>query len=416
MTAESGQVEGWTDPEFEPVRDAFVRNFEKGDEVGAAFAAYHRGRKVVDLWGGIANTETGAPWEEDTIVLVYSTTKGITAMCANRLAQEGRLDVNSPVARYWPEFEQAGKGDVTVADLLAHRAGLAWVDGTMSTADALAWEPVIKALEAQKPSWEPGTAHGYHATTFGWLVGEVIRRVSGRSVGTYLRDEVTGPLGASFFIGLPDSEHHRPARLISFLDALASGQAVAEAPAGPGLTEMAELAKTYLAPGQPLFLALGAPGGALSRQDIWNSPELWSAEIPAANGMCDARSLAALYASCIGDLELSGEGSFRLLEDDQLDRALEQQTQGPDTVLLGLDLQWGLGFMLNRGMIADSGMGGFRSFGHFGMGGSVGWGDPDAGLGMGYVMNRMSMGMAGDKRSYRLMAATIEAARRADGD
>lgn len=414
MNADIGPIEGWTASGFEPVRAAFERNFEVDGEVGAAFAAYHRGHKVVDLWGGTADITSGAPWKEDTIVLVYSTTKGITAMCANRLAQEGLLDVTAPVATYWPEFARNGKEGITVADLLAHRAGLAWVDGQMSTADALAWDPVVKALETQSPSWEPGTAHGYHATTFGWLVGEVIRRVSGKSVGTYLHEEIAEPLGASFYIGLPASEHGRPARLISFVDALVAGQGTAEVPAGPGAAELAELAKTYLAPGQPLYLALGAPGGALSSQDIWNSPDLWSAEIPAANGMCDARSLAAVYGACIGDVHVPGANSYRLLDPEQLDRALVQQTQGPDTVLLGLDLQWGLGFMLNRGIIAESGMGGRRSFGHFGMGGSVGWADPDSGVGMGYVMNRMSMGMAGDKRSFRLMAATIEAAHRAD--
>ncbi|MHB8218778.1 MAG: serine hydrolase domain-containing protein [Acidimicrobiales bacterium] len=415
MTTDVGVIEGWTAPGFETVRSAFERNFEHGSEVGAAFAAYHRGHKVVDLWGGTADVATGAPWKEDTIVLVYSTTKGVTAMCANRLAEQGLLDVTAPVADYWPEFARGGKQGITVADLLAHRAGLAWVDGTMSTAEALAWEPVVRALEAQRPSWEPGAAHGYHATTFGWLVGEVVRRVTGRSVGTYLSQEIAGPLGASFFIGLPASEHGRPARLISFIDALASGQGSVASPVGPGGEEMAELAKTYLSPGQPLYLAIGAPGGALARQEVWNSPELWSAEIPSANGMCDARSLAALYGACVSDIDVPGGPSYRLLGPEQLDRALKQQTRGPDTVLLGLDLQWGLGFMLNRGLIAESGMGGGRSFGHFGMGAWVGWADPDAGLGMGYVMNRMSMGMAGDKRSFRLMAATFAAARRAEG-
>ncbi|MDA8355184.1 MAG: serine hydrolase [Actinomycetota bacterium] len=415
MSPKGTHANGWTAPGFEPVQVAFERNFEVDGEVGAAFAAYHRGRKVVDLWGGTADVTNGAPWQEDTIVLVYSTTKGVTAMCANRLAQEGLLDMGAPVAEYWPEFAQAGKEAVTVTDLLSHRAGVAWIDGTMSTADALAWEPVIRALEGQAPSWVPGTDHGYHATTYGWLVGEVIRRVSGKSVGTYLRDAITAPLGASFFVGLPASEHARPARLVSFIDALASGRIDASGADGPGDAEMIERAKTYLAPGGPLMLALGAPGGALSDQKIWDSPELWSAEIPAANGMCDARSLAALYGACVGEIHLPDGGSYRLLSAEQLDQALVQQTQGPDRVLLGLDLQWGLGFMLNRGIIAESGMGGPRTFGHYGMGGSVGWADPDLGLGMGYVMNRMSLGMAGDKRSHRLITATLEAARTLDG-
>ena len=155
---------------------------------------------------------------------MYSTTKGVTAMCANRLAQQGVIDVEAPVVTYWPEFAQAGKEKVTVADLLAHRAGLAWVDGTMSFDDMLRWDPVVEALERQAPSWPPGTAHGYHATTYGWLVGEVVRRVTGMSIGTYLRTEIAGPLGADFFIGLPASEEPRVARLVSFIEGLKSGR------------------------------------------------------------------------------------------------------------------------------------------------------------------------------------------------
>ncbi len=198
-------IEGWVAPGFEAVRGAFQSNFDDGSEAGAAYAAYHHGHKVVDLWGGVADVTTGRPWNEDTLVLVYSTTKGVTAMCANRLAQEGRIEVEAPVSTYWPEFAQAGKEQVTVADLLSHKAGLAWVDGSMTPDEVFAWDPVVAALEAQAPSWPPGSAHGYHATTYGWLVGEVVRRVTGRSVGTYLRQEITGPLGADFFIGLPES-------------------------------------------------------------------------------------------------------------------------------------------------------------------------------------------------------------------
>jgi len=408
-------TQGWVDEGFEAVRAAFEGNFEHGNEAGAAFAAYHRGRKVVDLWGGTADVTTGRPWEEDTMVLVYSTTKGVTAMCANRLAQEGRLDVDAPVADYWPEFAAAGKERVTVADLLSHQAGLAWVDGEMSLSDVLAWDPVVRALEAQAPSWTPGTAHGYHATTFGWLVGEVVRRIAGCSIGTYLRREIAGPLGADFYIGLPADQHRRPAKLISFIDAMAAGTINGPdtdlvGTAGPDASALAELASSYLAPGGPLTKALNAPGGALSDQAAWDSPELWSAEVPAANGICDARSLARLYGACVSDVD-TPQGPFRILSPGQVDAAVQQRTEGPDKVLLGLDLQWGLGFMLNRGLIAASGIGGQRGFGHYGMGGSAGWADPDLELGMGYVMNRMSIGTTGDMRSARLMAATVESAR-----
>jgi CubicO group peptidase (beta-lactamase class C family) len=408
-------INGWTAPGFEEVREAFQANFDDGLEAGAAFGAYHRGQKVVDLWGGVADTRSGRAWDEDSLVLVYSTTKGITAMCANRLAQQGLIDVEAPVASYWPEFAQAGKGEVTVADLLSHRAGLAWVDGTLSYDEALSWGPVVEALERQAPSWAPGTAHGYHATTYGWLVGEVVRRVSGRSLGGYLREEIAGPLDAEFFVGLPATEEHRVARLVSFLESLESGRTM------PSLDDLvpaqaggdAPAAATYLAPDGPLTRALVAPGGALSDPGAWDDPRLHAAEIPAANGICDARSLACLYAACVSDVARPTGGSFRILSPEQLDRALLPRTAGPDVVLMGLDIQWGLGFMLNRGIVGSAGLGGPRSFGHFGMGGSAGWADPDLELGMGYVMNQMEIGTTGDKRSYRLMKASVAAARQA---
>jgi CubicO group peptidase (beta-lactamase class C family) len=413
-------ISGWVAPGFQAVRDAFQANFDAGSEVGAAFSAYHRGEKVVDLWGGIADPTTERPWEEDSMVLVYSTTKGVTAMCAHRLAQEGALDVEAPVAAYWPEFAQSGKESVTVADLMAHRAGLAWIDGTMSVDDMLAWTPVIRALERQAPSWPPGTAHGYHATTYGWLVGEVVRRVSGKSVGTYLRNEIAGPLDADFFIGLPPADQPRVARLVPFMAGGASGRPIEDlleqsgdlaAGSGTGLAQLAELAPSYLAPDGPLFKALMAPGGALSDQDLWQSPRLHAAEIPAANGICDARSLARLYGACVSEVRTDSGTRFRILGLEQVNRAVKQQTEGPDIVLLGLDIQWGLGFNVNRGLIAAAGLGGQRAFGHFGMGGSVGWADPDAELAMGYVMNRMEMGTTGDTRSFRLMQACFDAVR-----
>jgi len=407
-------IDGWVAPGFEGVRDAFRTNFDEGTEVGAAFAAYHRGQKVVDLWGGVADRRSGRPWEEDTVVLVYSTTKGVTAMCANRLAQQGLLDVEAPAAHYWPEFAQAGKAAVTVADLLAHRAGLAWVDGTMSYDDMLRWDPVVEALERQAPSWPPGTAHGYHATTYGWLVGEVVRRITGRSVGTYLRDEITGPLGADFHIGLPPAEEGRVARLVSFLEGVEGGApgGVADAlqsAGGPDLSQLADKAAEYLAPDGPLLKALLAPGGAFADDQVWQDPRLHQAEIPAANGIGDARSLACLYGACVSDVKAPSGETVRILTPEQLDAAVQPQTSGPDRILLGLDLQWGLGFIRNAGITALAKLGGPRAFGHFGMGGSAGWADPDTELGMGYVMNRMSLGTTGDARCYRLMQACLAA-------
>jgi len=409
---EMTKINGWTAPGFEGVRDVFQGNFDKGAEDGAAFAAYHRGQKVVDLWGGVADTTTGRQWEQDTIVLTYSTTKGATAMCANRLAEQGLLDVDAPVMQYWPEFAQSGKDAVTVGDLLAHRAGLPWIDGTMSFEEAIAWDPVVEALARQSPAWEPGTDHGYHAVTFGYLVGEVVRRITGRTLGTYFREEIAGPLDADWYVGLPAAEEHRVAHLVpgpdgSPFDMLGSLGAGSEG--DPAMQELLTQLTPYIGPDGMLKKALEAPGGAFSSQEVWEDPRLHAAEIPAANGICDARSVARVYGACVDEVARSDGGLFRVLSPNQVDKALVQQTAGPDRVLLGMDIQWGMGFMLNVGVIALAGLGGPRSFGHYGMGGSVGWADPDLELGLGYVMNRMSLGATGDSRSADLIHATLDA-------
>ncbi|MFN8038625.1 MAG: serine hydrolase domain-containing protein [Acidimicrobiales bacterium] len=388
---------GWTAPGFEGVRDAFDKNFADGTEVGAAFSAYHRGQKVVDVWGGIADQATGRAWEEDTIIPVFSTTKGMTAICANQLAQQGQLDTDAPVATYWPEFAAAGKQDIPVSYLLSHQAGLAWIDGTMTAEEALSWDPVVEALAAQAPAWEPGSQHGYHATTYGWLVGEVIRRVAGRSVGTYLAEEVAGPLDLDLWIGLPEAEEDRVAMLISMIPAGISADDLA----GESENPLVQMMQAFLGPDTPLGKALFAPGGALADQDIWNSRAMHAAEVPAANGICDARSLARLYAATVGEVD-----GIRLLTPEQLAKATTQLTEGPNKVLMDMDIQFGLGFMLHAGMIP---LGGPKSFGHFGAGGSVGWADPEAELGFGYVMNRMDLGLAGDLRSFNLINACYEA-------
>ncbi|MCU0270283.1 MAG: beta-lactamase family protein [Acidimicrobiales bacterium] len=390
-------ISGWTAPGFEGVRDVFTANFASGSEVGAAFSAYHRGHKVVDLWGGVADQQTGRPWEEDTLALVFSTTKGMTAMCANKLAQEGRLDTDAPVASYWPEFARHGKEEIPVSYLLSHQAGLAWVDGELTAEEALSWDPVIEALQNQHPNWEPGAEHGYHATTYGWLVGEVIRRVAGRSVGTYLADELAGPLGLDCWIGLPEEHESRVAPLISFLPSGITMEDLRD----PGEDPVRQLIAAFLGPDTDLGKALFAPGGALADADIWNSRAMHAAEVPAANGICDARSLARLYSACIGEVD-----GIRVLTPEQLTKATTQLTEGPNRVLMGMDVQFGLGFMLHSTLIA---LGGPRSFGHFGAGGSVGWADPEADLAFGYLMNRMDLGLAGDVRSFNLINACYDA-------
>jgi CubicO group peptidase (beta-lactamase class C family) len=383
-------IEGWTAPGFEGVRDVFEKNFADGHEVGAAFTAYAQGRPVVDLWGGVTDEATGRPWAEDTMMVVFSTTKGATAVCANRLVQEGRLDPEAPVADYWPEFATAGKADVPVHHLLSHRAGLAWVDAPLTLEDALAWDPMVRALEQQAPSWAPGTEHGYHAVTYGYLVGELVRRVTSRTIGTYFREEIAGPLGLDFWIGLPEELEPRVAPLIGGLEGAASGLDDASRAA------LAEL----IGPTSRLGKALSA-GGAFAETGVFNTRAVHAAEIPAAGGIADARSIARMYAACIGEVD-----GTRLLTPEQLTDATTQRTAGPDTVILNLDLQFGLGFIVPSELLQ---LGGPRSFGHFGMGGSAGWADPEAGFAFGYVMNRMELGLAGDLRSYSLINACYDA-------
>ncbi|MHB8680581.1 MAG: serine hydrolase domain-containing protein [Acidimicrobiales bacterium] len=409
---------GWTAPGWEPVAEVFRANFERHHEVGAAFSAYHRGEKVVDLFGGIADEQTGAPWEEDTVVMVFSTTKGAASVVANLLAERGELDTAAPASRYWPELAANGKDEVTVDHLLSHRAGLAWVDTTLTVDEALAWENVIRALEEQAPIWAPGTAHGYHATTFGWLVGEVVRRATGSTLGTVFRSEVAEPLGLDFWIGLPEAEERRVATLIPIMESITSGRVLTgEPPAGDAgapdggdsyLAALAERALEYLAPDGPLTKALAAPGGALVGDDFLNSRDVRAGEYAAFNGIGDARSIARMYGACIGDVVTEQGDKVRLIGPDQLDDALTQRTEGPDRVLLGLDIQWGLGFMLETGILGAAGLGTGSGFGHFGMGGSAGWADPEAELAMAYVMNRMDIGTTGDRRAFSLMKACYE--------
>ena len=392
------EIHGTVAPGFEKVREAFEANFTRepdpmlamlGDtgpaEVGAAVSVYHRGEKVVDLWGGEADRRTHRPYAEDTLQLVFSTTKGVTAICANILAQRGELDLDAKVTDYWPEFAAAGKADVPVRWLLSHRVGLPWIEADMTLEQALDGEQVVEALAAAEPAWEPGSQHGYHATTFGWLVGEIIRRVSGKSVGQFVRDELAGPLGLDLWIGLPEEEHDRVAPL-----------EVIELPTDPNL---AALVDQFIGPETNLGRALYAPGGAFTEHQFatFNLPEVWKAEIPAANCITDARSLARLYGACVSEVD-----GVRVLDAAQVDKAIERQTEGVDHVIMGLDLQYGLGFNLPNSFLK---LGGHRSFGHYGAGGSVGFADPDAEVGFGYVMNKMFLGLSGDPRTGTLIDA-----------
>ena len=379
------QIHGEVAPGFERVRDAFAANFEKHGEVGAAFSLYHRGKKVVDLWGGVADVETGRPWAEDSIVMVFSSTKGATAACAHLLAQRGELDLDAPVAEYWPEFAAAGKQDIPVRWLLSHQVGLPVFDDPITVEEFLAWEPPVKTLAAQRPVWEPGTKHGYHAGTYGWLVGEVVRRITGKSLGTFFADEVAGPLGLDFWIGLPESEESRVVPMIAI-----------------DLQELSVDEEALTPRRRDLLAASRDPDSLLARPSTTgpldsNTRAFRAAELPAGNGIADARSLARMYASLIGD----GVDGVRLLNDETMARATAEHSNGRDEVLQ-IQTRFGLGFELNlpHGHLGQEG-----AFGHSGAGGSLGFADPKAEIAFGYAMNKMQLVASDDPRTLGLIAA-----------
>ncbi|MEV6836893.1 serine hydrolase domain-containing protein [Streptomyces sp. NPDC051133] len=384
---ERPRIHGRCDARFAAVREAFEENVRTRGELGAAVAVTVDGVTVVDLWGGWADAARTRPWERSTLVNVWSTTKGPVALCAHLLADRGLLDLDAPVARYWPEFAAAGKEKVLVRHLLSHRAGLSGLREPHSLDALYDWELTTARLAAMEPWWEPGTRSGYHALTYGFLVGEVVRRVSGLRPGAFLEREVTGPLGIDFTVGLPATEAGRAAELV-------------HPPAVPS-SERAS-AFSQLTPAALAALA-NPPVGAAEA----NTPEWRSAEIPAANGHGTARAVAALYGVFAGR---GSHGGRRILSPQAAERVREGQGPCRDLVLgAGLEgeTEVGLGLWLSgpRGSYGPNP----RAFGHDGFGGSCGLADPEAGVSLGYVMNRMGPRIADDPRKMALIDALYSA-------
>jgi CubicO group peptidase (beta-lactamase class C family) len=363
------EIHGTCDARFARVRDLFTEQLANPDELGAAVAVTFEGRPVVDLWAGHADLERTRAWRQDTIVNLFSTTKGMAAICAHRLVDQGKLDLDAPVARYWPEFAQADKGAIPVRWLLDHSAGLAAVIDPLPPTALYEWDVMARALAAQAPLWDPGREHGYHAVTYGYLVGELVRRITGQSVGRYFRDEIAGPLGAELWIGTPPDFDARTADLLM------------EGPK-PGeqnmFAEIIAKAKPYAL---KAFMNPIPTGGFNSR--VWRG-----AEIPAANGTGNARALARIYGALACGGTLDGVG---VLSPEAIDRARTEQRSGPDNVIPILDTKFGLGFQI--GTAAEPIGPNPRAFGHSGMGGSLGFADPEARVGFGYAMNRMESGL-----------------------
>lgn len=380
------EIHGHCAKGFEAVRETLAAGFDRGEEIGAAVAVVVGGESVVDLWAGHADPARTRPWQRDTIANVYSTTKGVVAILALRLVEQGRLDLDAPVARYWPEFAQAGKDRITTRQLLSHRGGLPALRDFLPPDALFDWGTMTAALAAETPWWEPGTAHGYHAVTYGWLVGEVIRRVTGRSVGTVLREELAGPLGLDFQIGLPAADDAHCADLAAPLPAVPEGE--------PNLMELIlsdPTSVTALAFINPPSLAM--PGTVNSRE--WRG-----AEIPGANGHGTARALARLYGAIADGGDADG---VHVLAPETARMAAVQHSLGPDLVLQ-LSTRFGLGFMLSQPGDAFGPNEG--AFGHPGAGGSAAFADPKARVGFSYVMNRMGPYILLDPRAKALIAAT----------
>jgi CubicO group peptidase (beta-lactamase class C family) len=367
-------VHGTCDSRFEGVRETLAKSLEAGTDVGASVAVLVEGEPVVDIWGGFADEARTRPWERDTITNVWSTTKTMTFLCALMLADRGQLDFHAPVARYWPEFAAGGKETVEVRHLMAHSAGLSGWTAHIEPEDLADWEKCTSLLAAQEPWWEPGTASGYHALTQGYLIGEVVRRITGATIGTWFASEVAAPLGADFHIGLPASEDHRVSLVIP-------PQAGRLAEADPGSIAM----RTFTSPLLDAAMAT----------EIW-----WRrAEIPAANGQGNARSVATVQSIIAGGGEARG---VRLLSQRGCDVVFEEQSNGKDLVL-GIPMRFGMGYGLAGELLPM----GPRACFWGGYGGSLIVMDQDAGLTVSYVMNRMESGLTGDLRGANVVLAAV---------
>jgi CubicO group peptidase (beta-lactamase class C family) len=371
-------AEGHAKGRFESVAETFETNLNNGEDIGASYCATVDGETVVDLWGGFADEDRSRPWQRDTIINVYSTTKTMTALTALLVADRGELDFDAPVARYWPEFAANGKADVKVSHLMSHSAGLSGWKEPITKETLYDWEKATSLLAAQAPFWKPGTAPGYHAITQGYLVGEVVRRITGKSLGTVFREEIAEPLGADFHIGLPASEDARVAELIP----PPKGAAIAD-------SAQSDLQKNMAT----------NPGVDVSetRTRAWRG-----AEIPAAGGTGNARSVAEIHTILANGGTAKGK---RFLSEAGCRKALELQVEGTD-LILNIPVRYGMGFGLAGGMLPLPNP---NCLFWGGYGGSLVIIDMDARTTFGYAMNRMASTTTGDMRAFGLAVAMWEA-------
>ncbi|MER5473657.1 serine hydrolase domain-containing protein [Streptomyces sp. NPDC002685] len=377
-------VNGTVAEGFEPVREAFAGNFAALGDRGAAVTVYRDGHKVVDLWGGTRDVDGTEPWQRDTAQIVRSATKGVAAAVLLLLGQRGHLDLDAPVGAYWPEYKAHGKEHTRVRHLLAHRAGVPVLDRPLTPAEAADPDLAAAALAAQTPVWQPGAEHGYHAQTYSWLTGELVRRVTGRTIGQWIADEIARPLDLDLWVGLPESEAGRVGRV-----------AQVEAPSTPGGLKTRPKRAVSEAYADPDSLTRRA-FAAITPMPDENDPAYRAAVLPASNGIATADSLARFYAALIGEVD-----GVRLFTPETVSAARAEQSAGPDRVLV-VNTRFGLGYMLHGGASPLLSPG---SFGHPGRGGALGFADPESGIAFGYVTNSFRKSVTADARAQALVRA-----------
>ena len=372
------QIHGECDPQFSKVKETFEKLYQEDREIGSCFAVYKDGNPLVNLWGGFQDKDKTKPWQKDNLVTVYSTTKGVAAFCIALAMEKGLLKYEERVSTYWPEFSNNGKEDITIGMLMSHQAGICSPE-TRNVEDYYNQSLMAEKLAGMTPIWEPGTASGYHSMTFGWLTSELIMRVTGKSLGTFFREEVGDQHEIDFFIGLPESEDHRVAELVPF-DIVRS--------------ENSEQQQVELTDAQK------SQRNSAGTLDIQNTKAWRQAEIPSANGQGNAGGLAKLYSLIVPE-----DNSLKLLKDDTVNQMTTMQIEGRDLVL-AVQVRWGVGFILNKHKIIYGPVEG--AFGHSGYGGSCAFGDPENKIGVSYVMNRMLDNFNADGRSIELINATYD--------
>lgn len=387
----AGALRGRYAAKFAPLVDAFVENFEARGEVGASVCVTIDGETVVDLWGGTGSVEAQTPWQEDTMCVVFSSTKGAVALAAHTLIAAGELELDAPVKRYWPEFAQQGKEQATVRMMLDHSVGVPAMRDKLKDKGCCDWEYMVERLEQEAPFWEPGTRSGYHMANFGWTVGELVRRAAGQSLGSYFREAIAAPTQAECWIGLPESEESKVAAMIPFKPQRG--------------IELSAFTKALVSDAKSISsLAFYNQGGFSP-----NSRRCRAAEIGGAGAVANGRGLARIYAPFACGGELNGR---QFVDRDTLAAMGEVSTATHEDMTLLIPTRFALGFMKsmdNRrapGVDKSSAIFGSAAFGHVGAGGSVGFADPVAGMSFGYAMNQMGPGILMNERGQSLVDAT----------